>query len=88
MILGGPLAEEFGWSYLSDRFDQYLPAFPANLLAHNGLNFALSLVILVIPVEGNPQWRLLALGLGAGALVALLYRVASPAGRRPRLQAE
>lgn len=144
LILGGPLAEEFGWSYLSDRLDERLPALPANLLlgivwacwhlplfflavpglsqtfipfpvflvtavclrflfawgyhlggrnilanllAHNGLNFAVSLVLIVIPAPGNPQWRLLALGLLTGMLAALLYRFVPPAAKPPRLQA-
>lgn len=32
LVLGGPLGEEFGWSYLSDRLDEILPLQPANLL--------------------------------------------------------
>ena len=32
LILGGPLAEEFGWSYLSDRLDEQFPAISSTLL--------------------------------------------------------
>lgn len=130
LVLGGALAEEFGWSYLSDRLDERIGTFPANLvlgviwslwhlplfflvfqgpiqsyipypvflitcvcyrflmawcyhrggrnvlsnlLAHNGFNFALSLVPIVAPIHGAPQWRLLALGMLTGLSAALLY---------------
>jgi uncharacterized protein len=133
LILGGPLAEEFGWSYLSDRLDEWLAPFSSNLvlgliwalwhlplffllvpgldqsfipypvfvvaavcfrflmawcyhrggrnilsnlLAHNGMNFALSLVPIVLPVHSTPQWRLVALGALSGLSAAVLYRLA------------
>nr|WP_321984677.1 CPBP family intramembrane glutamic endopeptidase [uncultured Lichenicoccus sp.] len=129
-ILGGPLAEEFGWSYLSDRLDlrlsplfstlvlglvwavwhlplfflaipgleqKYIP-FPvfvfmavalrflfswtyhrggrsilSNLLIHNGLNLALSLVTIVLPVVKSPQPRLCVLSAAAGVSAVLLW---------------
>lgn len=145
LILGGPLAEEFGWSYLSDRLDGWLAPFQStlalgviwalwhlplffmavpgldqtfipyvvflvsvvcirflmawcyhhggrnilsNLLAHNGMNFALSIVPIVLPVHGSLQWRLLAVGVLAGISATILYRLA-PVGPHARpLRAE
>ncbi len=138
LILGGPVAEEFGWSYLSDRLDEWLAPFSSNLvlgliwalwhlplfflvvpgldqsfipypvfvltavcfrflmawcyhyggrnilsnlLAHNGMNFALSLVPIVLPVRGTAQWRLVALSVLAGICAAVLYRLAPPSSR-------
>lgn len=135
LILGGALAEEFGWSYLSDRLDErlapvssnlvlgviwslwHLPLFflivpgatqsfipfpvflltcvcyrflmswcyhrggrsiLSNLLAHNGFNFAISLVPIVLPIYGTVQWRLVALGLLTGLTAAVLYRLLPP----------
>lgn len=137
LILGGPVAEEFGWSYLSDRLDERLAPFSStltlgviwalwhlplfflavpgldqtfipygifvvvavsvrflmawcyhrggrnilsNLLAHNGMNFALSLVPIVLPVRGQMQWRFLAFGALAALCAAALYRLV-PVGR-------
>ncbi len=50
LILGGPVAEEFGWSYLSDRLDEKLPVRLATLLL--GVIWAfwhLPLFFLVVP---------------------------------------
>jgi len=44
----------------------------SNLLAHNGMNIAVSLVSIVLPVQGSPQWRLVALGGLSAVLAALL----------------
>jgi len=139
LILGGPLAEEFGWSYLSDRLDEWLAPFSSNLLlgliwalwhlplfflvvpgldqslipypvfvvtavcfrflmawcyhhggrnilsnllAHNGMNFALTLVPIVLPVHGTAQWRFVALGVLSGLCAAVLYRLAPAAPLR------
>jgi hypothetical protein len=114
-FLGGPVGEEFGWSYLSDRLDEKFPLFGAtlllgviwgfwhlplfylivpgllqhylpfyaflffsicvrflfawayhkanrnilsNLLIHNALNFALSIVVIVAPVAERYHLRL------------------------------
>ncbi len=137
-VLGGPVAEEFGWSYLSDRLDErmqvifatvllgtiwgfwHLPLFflivpgllqhympfglfllfsialrflfswayhrsgkniLSNLVFHNALNFALSLVTIVPPVQSDTHLRLWYLIALASAAAALLWRVAPPSAR-------
>lgn len=50
LILGGPLAEEFGWSYLSDRLDEKFPAiFSTLLLGSIWALWHLPLFFLVVP---------------------------------------
>lgn len=145
LILGGALAEEFGWSYLSDRLDEWLAPFSSslvlgviwslwhlplfflivpgatqsfipypvflitcvcyrflmswcyhrsgrnilsNLLAHNGFNFAISLVPVVLPIYGAAQWRLAALGVLTGLSAAVLYRLLPPQPRPVAAQRE
>jgi membrane protease YdiL (CAAX protease family) len=135
-VLGGPVAEEFGWSYLSDRLDEQVPVIAAtvllgvvwgfwhlplfflvvpgllqhympfglfvlfsvglrflfswayhksgrrilsNLVFHNALNFALSLVVIVAPVAGDAHLRLWYLTGLAYAAAALLWWFAPPA---------
>lgn len=130
LVLGGPLGEEFGWSYLSDALDRrmsvivetvlvglvwalwHLPLFfldipglsqkfvpftaflamslamralfawtyhrggrsiPSNILMHNGLNFGLSLVTVVVPVIGSSQPRLWCLSALTAFVAGLLW---------------
>jgi hypothetical protein len=50
LILGGPLAEEFGWSYLSDRLDEKFPSiFSTLLLGSIWALWHLPLFFLVVP---------------------------------------
>jgi hypothetical protein len=140
-VLGGPVAEEFGWSYLSDRLDEQAPVILAtillgaiwgfwhlplfflvvpgllqhympfglfvlfsiglrflfswayhqsgrkilsNLVFHNALNFALSLVTIVPPVLGDAHLRLWYLTGFSYLAAGLLWGLAPPEmhGRR------